>query len=232
VQDLLGLEEGQLLTFDHPVGRPVDMEVNGGRKFSGRVVTTGKKRAFQVEEMRRPPYQGRTSGDESDAAGRRFRLKPAQQIEEGASARAPLFRSSSNRSRNTRRPSRSASRVLDMPSRSVSCRRNSAHGVLDGAKIFAARAFREGSDSRSRFAGCGRCESAQPARRAGRCPLHPVFECRGNQRVAQEFQQLPLLSSSSSEPGCRGWADLGIEGRGLLMFARVPQYHNRAGTIA
>ena len=67
VQDLLGLEEGQLLTFDHPVGRPVDMEVNGGRKFSGRVVTTGKKRAFQVEEMRRPPYQGRTSGDESDA---------------------------------------------------------------------------------------------------------------------------------------------------------------------
>jgi flagellar motor switch protein FliM len=67
VQNLLRLEEGQLLTFDHPVGRPVDLEVNGGRKFSGHVVTTGKKRAFQVEEMHRPPYPGNTSGEESDA---------------------------------------------------------------------------------------------------------------------------------------------------------------------
>jgi flagellar motor switch protein FliM len=67
VQDLLRLEEGQLLTFDHPVGRPVDLEVNGGRKFSGHVVSTGKKRAFQVEEMHLPPYPGNTSGDESDA---------------------------------------------------------------------------------------------------------------------------------------------------------------------
>jgi flagellar motor switch protein FliM len=54
-----------LLTFDHPVGRPVDLEVNGGRKFSGHVVSTGKRRAFQVEEMHRPRYQGSTSGDDS-----------------------------------------------------------------------------------------------------------------------------------------------------------------------
>ncbi|MGB7758228.1 MAG: FliM/FliN family flagellar motor C-terminal domain-containing protein, partial [Bryobacteraceae bacterium] len=65
VQDLLRLEEGQLLTFDHPVGRPVDLEVNGGRKFSGHVVTTGRKRAFQVEEMHPAPYSSDTSGVES-----------------------------------------------------------------------------------------------------------------------------------------------------------------------
>ena len=67
VHELLGLEEGQLLTFDYPVSRPVDLEVNGGRKFSGYVVSTGKKRAFQIEEIHCAPYPGSTSGDESDA---------------------------------------------------------------------------------------------------------------------------------------------------------------------
>jgi flagellar motor switch protein FliM len=66
VRDLLGLEEGQLLTFDHPVGRPVELEVNGSRKFCGHVVSTGKKRAFQVEAMHPAPYFKSTSGDESD----------------------------------------------------------------------------------------------------------------------------------------------------------------------
>ena len=67
VHDLLDLEEGQLLTFDYPAGRPVDLEVNGGRKFSGYVVSTGKKRAFQIEAMHLAPYPGRTSGEESEA---------------------------------------------------------------------------------------------------------------------------------------------------------------------
>jgi hypothetical protein len=31
------------------------------------VVSTGKKRAFQVLEMHQPPYPGNTSGEESDA---------------------------------------------------------------------------------------------------------------------------------------------------------------------
>jgi flagellar motor switch protein FliM len=65
VNDLLKLEEGQLLTFDHPLGRPVELEVNGGRKFTGHVVSTGRKRAFQVEEMRPAPYSS-SIGDESD----------------------------------------------------------------------------------------------------------------------------------------------------------------------
>jgi len=67
VNDLLNLEEGQLLTFDHLVGRPVDLEVNGGRKFSGYVVSTGKKRAFQIEKMHLAPYPGSTREEESDA---------------------------------------------------------------------------------------------------------------------------------------------------------------------
>jgi flagellar motor switch protein FliM len=89
VHDLLDLEEGQLLTFDYPAGRPVDLEVNGGRKFSGYVVSTGKKRAFQIEAMHLAPYQGRTSGEESEAPAPPvgFGVKPAQKIEEGAAAR-------------------------------------------------------------------------------------------------------------------------------------------------
>ena len=65
VNDLLKLEEGQLLTFDHPVGRPVDLEINGGKKFTGHVVSTGKKRAFQVEEIRAMPYSS-SLGDAPD----------------------------------------------------------------------------------------------------------------------------------------------------------------------
>ena len=67
VQDLLLLEEGQLLTFDHPVGRPLEFEVNGAAKFSGHVVSTGKKRAFQIEAMRQAPHPGATRGEESAA---------------------------------------------------------------------------------------------------------------------------------------------------------------------
>jgi len=66
VQDLLGLEEGQLLTFDYAAGKPVDLEVNGGRKFSGHVVSTGKKRAFQIEEMHLAPQAGNTKEEEED----------------------------------------------------------------------------------------------------------------------------------------------------------------------
>jgi flagellar motor switch protein FliM len=65
VNDLLKLEEGQLLAFDHPLGRPIELEVNGGKKFTGHVVSTGRKRSFQVEEMRATPYSS-TTDDESD----------------------------------------------------------------------------------------------------------------------------------------------------------------------
>jgi len=44
----------------------VDLEVNGGRKFSGHVVSTGKKRAFQIEEMHLAPQAGNTKEEEED----------------------------------------------------------------------------------------------------------------------------------------------------------------------
>jgi flagellar motor switch protein FliM len=52
VADLLDLREGHLLTFDYPIERPVDLLVNGAHKFTGQVVSTGKKRAYQVERFR------------------------------------------------------------------------------------------------------------------------------------------------------------------------------------
>jgi flagellar motor switch protein FliM len=70
VEDLLGLREGHVLVFDLPVTRPVELTVNGARKFTAHVVTTGKKRACQVEKMRPLTCQGSTSDDPgSDAAG-------------------------------------------------------------------------------------------------------------------------------------------------------------------
>jgi flagellar motor switch protein FliM len=67
VRDLLDLSEGHLLTLDYPAGRPVEMLVNGSHKFAGKVVSTGKKRAYLVEKTRPLALQGRISED--DAAG-------------------------------------------------------------------------------------------------------------------------------------------------------------------
>jgi flagellar motor switch protein FliM len=49
VRELLDLKEGDVLTFDHPISQPLDGIVNGKRKFAGQIVTTGKKKAFQIE---------------------------------------------------------------------------------------------------------------------------------------------------------------------------------------
>jgi flagellar motor switch protein FliM len=67
VRDLLSLQEGHLLTFDFSVERPIELLVNGRRKFMGHVVSTGKKRACQVEGIRPTLAQGRMR--EERAAG-------------------------------------------------------------------------------------------------------------------------------------------------------------------
>ena len=54
VEDLLELAEGDILTFDYPTGRPVDLVLNGKLKFRGHVVSTGRKRAFQIDELYKP----------------------------------------------------------------------------------------------------------------------------------------------------------------------------------
>jgi flagellar motor switch protein FliM len=49
VRELLELKEGDVLTFDHPIGEPVGGFVNGKRKFAAQIVSTGKRKAFQIE---------------------------------------------------------------------------------------------------------------------------------------------------------------------------------------
>lgn len=51
VATLLDLREGDVLQFDYPVTRPVDVTVNGKLKYRGEVVTSGRKRAFEVHEF-------------------------------------------------------------------------------------------------------------------------------------------------------------------------------------
>jgi|SRR5579871_865256 len=49
VRELLELKQGDVLTFDHPIDAALSGFVNGKRKFSGQIVSTGKKKAFQIE---------------------------------------------------------------------------------------------------------------------------------------------------------------------------------------
>jgi flagellar motor switch protein FliM len=69
VRDLLALGEGHLISFDYPVDRPVELLVNGIRKFTTRVVSTGKKRGCVVERIRRAGTQGRINGDAEEPEG-------------------------------------------------------------------------------------------------------------------------------------------------------------------
>ncbi len=66
VRDLLELREGNLLTFDFPVGKPIELTVNGVHKFTGQVVSTGKKRACLVEQVRPTASQRRIAEDGED----------------------------------------------------------------------------------------------------------------------------------------------------------------------
>ncbi len=48
VEDLLDLNVEDVLTFDYPINRPLLMFVNKRIKFRGNIITTGRKRAFEV----------------------------------------------------------------------------------------------------------------------------------------------------------------------------------------
>lgn len=50
VEDFLQLEQGDVLTFDYAVDRPLQMEINGKHKYDGYVINTGIKRGFQLGE--------------------------------------------------------------------------------------------------------------------------------------------------------------------------------------
>ena len=48
VEDLLRIEPGDVLTFDFPVTRPLDVIVNGRLKFKGVIVASGRKRSVEL----------------------------------------------------------------------------------------------------------------------------------------------------------------------------------------
>jgi flagellar motor switch protein FliM len=49
--ELAALKTGQVLTFDYSLGKPLRALVNGAIGMPGHVVSAGRKRAFQVEEL-------------------------------------------------------------------------------------------------------------------------------------------------------------------------------------
>jgi len=50
LRDLVNLEEGDVLSFEFPVGRPLDLRLNGERKYRGEMVNAGRRAAFRVNE--------------------------------------------------------------------------------------------------------------------------------------------------------------------------------------
>lgn len=51
VRDLMAIEAGDVLTFDYPVDRPINVTLNGRSKFHGQVVSAGRKRAVHLQEL-------------------------------------------------------------------------------------------------------------------------------------------------------------------------------------
>lgn len=66
VENLLELSEGHLLLFDYPVERPVELLVNGTRKFTAQMVSTGRKRGCLVDQVRVSPAQAHAQGKISE----------------------------------------------------------------------------------------------------------------------------------------------------------------------
>jgi Flagellar motor switch protein len=51
VQDLMTIEPGHILNFDHPLDRPLRLVVNGQNKYEGHLVATRNKKSFLVEKL-------------------------------------------------------------------------------------------------------------------------------------------------------------------------------------
>jgi flagellar motor switch protein FliM len=50
LRDLMNLEEGDVLSFEFPVARPLDLMLSGQRKFLGEIVDAGRRTAFRIGE--------------------------------------------------------------------------------------------------------------------------------------------------------------------------------------
>ena len=68
VRDMVALRKGHLLRFDYPVDRPLELRVNGARRFTAQVVSTGGRMACVIQSVRRNGAQG-TINDDDGASG-------------------------------------------------------------------------------------------------------------------------------------------------------------------
>ncbi|HVW84865.1 MAG TPA: FliM/FliN family flagellar motor switch protein, partial [Bryobacteraceae bacterium] len=50
LRDLINLEPGDVVSFEYPSSRPVDLTLNGQKKFRGEIVDAGRRAAFSVVE--------------------------------------------------------------------------------------------------------------------------------------------------------------------------------------
>ena len=69
VRDLLALCGGHLLTLDYRVEWSVELRVNGTRKYTVQVVSTGRKRGCVIEQIHLVPPQGRISDEVEEPDG-------------------------------------------------------------------------------------------------------------------------------------------------------------------
>ncbi len=53
LRDIMNLEEGDVLSFQVPAGRPLDLMINGKKKYNGEIVCAGHRAAFRVGERLR-----------------------------------------------------------------------------------------------------------------------------------------------------------------------------------
>jgi len=54
VSELLEIQSGDILTFDFPVERPIDLLINTKLKFRGHVAGNGRKKAFRIDHFYNP----------------------------------------------------------------------------------------------------------------------------------------------------------------------------------
>jgi flagellar motor switch protein FliM len=47
----MNLEEGDVLSFEFPTSRPLDLMLNGEKKYWGKMVDAGRRATFQVLEL-------------------------------------------------------------------------------------------------------------------------------------------------------------------------------------
>lgn len=63
VEDMLELGVGDVIAFDHPIDRSLELEFNGKTRYRGQVVENGRKRAFLLGQLRQAEH-----GERADRA--------------------------------------------------------------------------------------------------------------------------------------------------------------------